>query len=164
MTDPSTGSTVDVVADAGAAGGPPGAGGRSEIDGGTASITGSDPTGSGMTVGSAPTTGGGPGPVFPATKTLIGDGNPALGIRSLDVLHGVEMTVTVELGRTRLFLRDLLALRSGSIIELDRAAGSPVDVLINGTLLAHGEVVVVDDEFGVRITDIVSGDDAQSSN
>lgn len=79
--------------------------------------------------------------------------------RSLDLLHGVEMTVTVELGRTKLPVRDLLALRCGSIIELDRAAGSPVDVLINGTLLAHGEVVVVDDEFGVRITDIVSGDD-----
>ncbi len=85
-------------------------------------------------------------------------------IRSLDVLHGVEMTVTVELGRTRLLLRDLLALRSGSIIELDHAAGSPVDVLVNGTLLAHGEVVVVDDEFGVRVTDIVAGDETQNPN
>ena len=79
--------------------------------------------------------------------------------RSMDLLHGVEMTVTVELGRTKMLLGELLALRSGSIVELDRAAGSPVDVLINGTLLAHGEVVVVDDEFGVRITTIVSGDD-----
>ncbi len=76
--------------------------------------------------------------------------------RSIDLLHGVEMTVTVELGRTKLLLRDLLALRSGSIVELDRPAGSLVDVLVNDTLLAHGEVVVVDDEFGVRITDIVS--------
>lgn len=82
------------------------------------------------------------------------------GSRSLDLLHGVEMTVTVELGRTKMLVKDLLALRPGSIVELDRAAGSPVDVLINGTLLAHGQVVVIDDEFGVRITDVVSGDDA----
>ncbi|MHB1486725.1 MAG: flagellar motor switch protein FliN [Acidimicrobiales bacterium] len=82
------------------------------------------------------------------------------GSRSLELLHGVEMTVTVELGRTKMLVKDLLALRPGSIVELDRAAGSPVDVLINGTLLAHGQVVVIDDEFGVRITDVVSGDDA----
>jgi flagellar motor switch protein FliN/FliY len=78
--------------------------------------------------------------------------------RSLDLLHGVEMTVTVELGRTKMLLRDLLALQTGSVIELDRAAGSPVDVLINDNLLARGEVVVLDDEFGVRILDIVLAD------
>jgi flagellar motor switch protein FliN/FliY len=78
--------------------------------------------------------------------------------RSLDLLHGVEMTVTVELGRTKMLLRDLLALQTGSVIELDRAAGSPVDVLINDNLLARGEVVVLDDEFGVRILDIVMSD------
>jgi flagellar motor switch protein FliN/FliY len=78
--------------------------------------------------------------------------------RSLDLLHGVEMTVTVELGRTKMLLRDLLALQTGSVIELDRAAGSPVDVLINDNLLARGEVVVLDDEFGVRILDIVMAD------
>ncbi len=82
--------------------------------------------------------------------------------RSLDLLHGVEMTVTVELGRTKMLLRDLLALQVGSIVELDRAAGGPVDVLINDTLLARGEVVVIDDEFGVRILDIVSSDDHPS--
>jgi flagellar motor switch protein FliN/FliY len=80
------------------------------------------------------------------------------GERSLDLLHGVEMTVTVELGRTKMLLRDLLALQTGSVIELDRAAGSPVDVLINDNLLARGEVVVLDDEFGVRILDIVMSD------
>jgi flagellar motor switch protein FliN len=80
------------------------------------------------------------------------------GERSLDLLHGVEMTVTVELGRTKMLLRDLLALQTGSVIELDRAAGSPVDVLINDNLLARGEVVVLDDEFGVRILDIVMTD------
>ena len=82
----------------------------------------------------------------------------AAGERSLDLLHGVEMTVTVELGRTKMLLRDLLALQTGSVIELDRAAGSPVDVLINDNLLARGEVVVLDDEFGVRILDIVMTD------
>src|SRR5580700_6785593 len=71
---------------------------------------------------------------------------------------GVAMTVTVELGRTKMLLRDLLALQTGSVIELDRAAGSPVDVLINDNLLARGEVVVLDDEFGVRILDIVMTD------
>jgi flagellar motor switch protein FliN/FliY len=92
-----------------------------------------------------------------------GSGAPVDGVsaatRSLDLLHGVEMTVTVELGRTKMLLRDLLALQVGSVIELDRPTGSPVDVLINDTLLARGEVVVVDDEFGVRILDIVSSDE-----
>ncbi len=76
--------------------------------------------------------------------------------QSLELLRGVEVQVTVELGRTRMLVRDLLALRTGSVVELDRAAGSPVDVLVNGTLLARGEVVVVDDDFGVRITELVS--------
>ena len=58
----------------------------------------------------------------------------------------------------RMKMRDLMALAPGSVIELDRAAGSPVDVLINGALLAHGEVVVIDEEFGVRVSEIVVGD------
>jgi flagellar motor switch protein FliN/FliY len=77
--------------------------------------------------------------------------------RSIELLQGVEMSVTVELGRTRMVMRDLLGLRAGSVVELDRPAGSPVDVLVNGTLLARGEVVVVDDELGVRITGIAGG-------
>lgn len=68
------------------------------------------------------------------------------------------MAVTVELGHTRMMVRDLLGLRVGSIIELDRQVGSNVDILVNGTLLAKGEVVVVDDEMGVRITDIARRD------
>ncbi|HZU80778.1 MAG TPA: flagellar motor switch protein FliN [Acidimicrobiales bacterium] len=91
-------------------------------------------------------------PVAAAPVPAPPDNRPA---RSLALLHGVEMSVTVELGRARLLMRDLLALRAGSIVELDRAAGSPVDVMVNGTLLARGEVVVVDDELGVRITEIV---------
>ena len=66
------------------------------------------------------------------------------------------MGVSVELGRTRMTVRELLALTPGAIVELDRAAGSPVDLLVNGTLIARGEVVVVDEEFAVRITEIVS--------
>lgn len=73
---------------------------------------------------------------------------------SLEFLHDVEMDVTVELGRAKRTVRDLLEVQIGSVIELDRAAGSPVDVLVNGRLIARGEVVVVDDEFAVRITEI----------
>lgn len=80
------------------------------------------------------------------------------GRRSLDVLANVEMTVTVELGRTRMPVRQLLGLAPGSVIELNRSANTPVDVFVNGTLFARGEVVVIDDEFGVRITDIVERD------
>ena len=65
------------------------------------------------------------------------------------------MNVTVELGRAVMQVRDLLSLRQGSIIELDRAAGAAVDVLVNGTLVARGEVVVIDDELGVRVTELV---------
>ncbi len=80
--------------------------------------------------------------------------------RSLALLHDVEMGVTAELGRKRMTVRDLLALTPGVVIELDRAAGSPVDVLVNGTLIARGEVVVIDEEFGIRIAEIVAGAEA----
>ncbi|HXQ44564.1 MAG TPA: flagellar motor switch protein FliN [Acidimicrobiales bacterium] len=80
-------------------------------------------------------------------------------MRPLETLSNVELAVTVELGRTRLLMKDLLSLRPGSVVELDRNVGSPVDVFVNSTLLAHGEVVVVDDELGVRITAIDSGAD-----
>jgi flagellar motor switch protein FliN/FliY len=75
--------------------------------------------------------------------------------RPLDLLHDVEMGVTAELGRTRMTVRDLLSLTPGAVVELDRAAGSPVDVLVNGTLIARGEVVVIDEEFGIRISEII---------
>ncbi|HEX8631990.1 MAG TPA: flagellar motor switch protein FliN [Catenuloplanes sp.] len=73
----------------------------------------------------------------------------------LDMLHDVEMEVSAELGRTRMSVRELLSLAPGAIVELDRAAGSPADLLVNGRLIARGEVVVVDENFGIRITDIV---------
>ena len=75
---------------------------------------------------------------------------------SLELLGDVEMAVTAVLGRTRLSVRHLLGLAVGHVVELDRAADSAVDLLVNGTLVARGEVVVIDDEFGVRVTEIVS--------
>lgn len=76
-------------------------------------------------------------------------------IGSLNLLRDVEMTLSVELGRTTLPVRDLLALAPGSVVELDRAAGAPADLLVNGKLLARGEIVVVDEDYGLRITEIV---------
>lgn len=74
----------------------------------------------------------------------------------LDLLRGVEMDVQAELGRTRMTVNDLLQLRAGAIIELDRPAGAPVDLLVNGRLIAHGEVVVIDENYALRITQVVS--------
>jgi len=86
--------------------------------------------------------------------------NAASAARSwgIDMLRDVEMEVTCELGRTRMTVRQLLALAPGDVVELDRLAGSPADLLVNGTLLARGEVVVVDESFGLRITQIVTKD------
>ena len=81
--------------------------------------------------------------------------SPADGRRGLEMLHGVELEVTVELGRTRMSVRDLLALTPGAVLSLDRAAGSPADLLVNGRLIARGEVVVVDEDFGLRVTEII---------
>jgi flagellar motor switch protein FliN/FliY len=76
----------------------------------------------------------------------------------IDMLRDVQMEVTCELGRTRMTVRQLLALAPGDVVELDRLAGAPADLLVNGTLLARGEVVVVDESFGLRITEIVTKD------
>ena len=76
--------------------------------------------------------------------------------RGIELLHGVDMEVTVEIGRTRMTVRDLLELSPGAVLELDRAAGSPADLLVNGRLIARGEVVVLDEDFGLRITEIVT--------
>jgi flagellar motor switch protein FliN len=77
------------------------------------------------------------------------------GVGRLDLLSNVEMEVTAELGRTRMTVRDLLSLTPGMVVELDKVAGSPIDMFVNGTLIAHGEVVVIDEEFGIRISEIV---------
>ncbi len=81
----------------------------------------------------------------------------------LDLLHDVEMEVTAELGRTRMSVRDLLSLTPGAVVELDRAAGGPADLLVNGRLIARGEVVVIDENFGIRITEIISPSDQRPS-
>lgn len=81
---------------------------------------------------------------------------------TMRVLYDVEMTLTVELGRARLPLRDVLELAPGAVLELDRAASSPADILVNGRLIARGEVVVVDEDYGVRITQIVSGSEGEA--
>lgn len=79
--------------------------------------------------------------------------------RNLDMLLDIPLKVTVELGKTKRSVRDILDLSAGSIIELDKLAGEPVDVLVNGKLIAQGEVVVIDENFGVRVTDIISTSD-----
>ena len=76
--------------------------------------------------------------------------------RNLDMLLDIPLQVTVELGRTKRSVKEILELSSGSIIELDKLAGEPVDILVNSRLIAKGEVVVIDENFGVRITDILS--------
>ncbi|GAA4628815.1 flagellar motor switch protein FliN [Cellulomonas oligotrophica] len=78
---------------------------------------------------------------------------------TLRVLYDVEMTLTAEIGRTRLPLRQVLDLTPGTVLELDRTAGSPADIVVNGRLIARGEVVVVDEDYGVRVTEIVAGAD-----
>lgn len=80
--------------------------------------------------------------------------------QALRLLHDVEMTLTAEIGRTRLPVRQVLDLVPGTVLELDRAAGAPADVMVNGRLVARGEVVVVDEDYGIRITEIVSPETA----
>ena len=75
---------------------------------------------------------------------------------NIDVILDVPVTLSLEVGRTRLPIRSLLQLSQGSVVELERAAGEPLDVYVNGTLVAHGEVVVVNEKFGIRLTDVIS--------
>lgn len=74
----------------------------------------------------------------------------------LDVILDIPVTISMEVGNTSIPIRNLLQLNQGSVIELDRLAGEPLDVLVNGTLIAHGEVVMVNEKFGIRLTDVVS--------
>lgn len=75
---------------------------------------------------------------------------------NLDMILDVPVTLAMEVGRTRISIRNLLQLNQGSVVELDRAAGEPLDVFVNGTLVAHGEVVVINEKFGIRLTDVIS--------
>ena len=83
-------------------------------------------------------------------------GEGELGESSLEMILDIPVTVAVEIGRTKITISNLLKLNQGSVVELDRLAGEPMDVLVNGTLIAHGEVVVVNEKFGIRLTDIIS--------
>ncbi|TQV65399.1 MAG: flagellar motor switch protein FliN [Halothiobacillaceae bacterium] len=80
-------------------------------------------------------------------------GNPDV---NLEVILDIPVSLSLEIGRTQIPIRNLLHLNQGSIVELDRLAGEPLDVLVNGTLIAHGEVVVVNEKFGIRLTDVIS--------
>ncbi|MHA7815435.1 MAG: flagellar motor switch protein FliN [Pseudohaliea sp.] len=81
---------------------------------------------------------------------------PAEGDVNLDLIVDVPVTLSMEVGRTAISIRNLLQLNQGSVVELDRVAGEPLDVFVNGTLVAHGEVVVVNEKFGIRLTDVIS--------
>jgi flagellar motor switch protein FliN/FliY len=83
-------------------------------------------------------------------------GGPAAEEANLDVILDIPVTISMEIGRTQISIRNLLQLNQGSVVELDRLAGEPMDVLVNGTLVAHGEVVVVNEKFGIRLTDVIS--------
>ncbi|NQZ31497.1 MAG: flagellar motor switch protein FliN [Oceanospirillaceae bacterium] len=86
---------------------------------------------------------------------LSDDGMP-LGDPKLDVILDIPVTLSMEVGSTDIAIRNLLQLSQGSVVELDRVAGEPLDVKVNGTLIAHGEVVVVNDKYGIRLTDVIS--------
>jgi flagellar motor switch protein FliN len=102
--------------------------------------------------------GGGGSP--PAQQIELDDftneGKNVAGRPDLDVILDIPVTISMEVGRTSITIRNLLQLNQGSVIELDRLAGEPLDVLVNGTLIAHGEVVVVNEKFGIRMTDVIS--------
>ncbi len=86
---------------------------------------------------------------------LTDDSHPGADI-NLDVVLDIPVNLSMEIGRTRISIRNLLQLNQGSVVELERLAGEPMDVLVNGTLIARGEVVVVNEKFGIRLTDIIS--------
>ena len=81
---------------------------------------------------------------------------PPSGDLNLDVVLDIPVTLSMEVGRSKISIRNLLQLNQGSVVELERATGEPLDVYVNGTLVAHGEVVVVNEKFGIRLTDVIS--------
>jgi len=94
-----------------------------------------------------------PADIFPS---FGGGGGNAGMMNELDMILDIPVQITVELGRTKITIKNLLQLAHGSVVELDAMAGEPMDVLVNGTLIAQGEVVVVNDKFGIRLTDIIT--------
>lgn len=94
-----------------------------------------------------------PAHIFPAFDSPAAAGGV---LNELDMILDIPVQITVELGRTKITIKNLLQLAHGSVVELDAMAGEPMDVLVNGTLIAQGEVVVVNDKFGIRLTDIIT--------
>ncbi len=94
--------------------------------------------------------------VHPAEFQPITSSGGTGSASSMDLISDIPVRVTVELGKARMTVSEVLALKSGSVIALDKMAGEPVDILVNGKLIAHGEVVVIDENFGVRLTDIIA--------
>ncbi|MDR2209699.1 MAG: flagellar motor switch protein FliN [Azoarcus sp.] len=86
----------------------------------------------------------------------LGEGSKPNSLSDYNMILDIPVQITVELGRTKITIRNLLQLAHGSVVELDGLAGEPMDVLVNGTLIAQGEVVVVNDKFGIRLTDIIT--------
>ncbi|MBU6459465.1 MAG: flagellar motor switch protein FliN [Proteobacteria bacterium] len=93
-----------------------------------------------------------PANIFSSLQEAVSTG---IGAHSLEMVLDIPVTLTVEMGKTRLPIRNLLQLAQGSVVELDGQAGEPMNVLINGRLIAQGEVVVINDKFGIRLTDII---------
>jgi len=85
-----------------------------------------------------------------------GEGLKAVDNEKLDVILDIPVSLSMEVGRTQIPIRNLLQLTQGSVVELDRLAGEPLDVMVNGTLIAHGEVVVINEKYGIRLTDVMS--------
>lgn len=112
-----------------------------------------DPWGAALTEQAEATSGEIDAASFDALQSSRGSGK---GKVDLDVLLDVPVTLQLEIGRAKVSIRNLLSYTQGSVIEMDRLAGEPLDLLVNGTLIAHGEVVVINDKFGVRLTDVVS--------
>ncbi len=92
----------------------------------------------------------------PVELDELADDALPLGDPKLDVIMDIPVTLSMEVGSTDIAIRNLLQLSQGSVVELDRVAGEPLDVKVNGTLIAHGEVVVVNDKYGIRLTDVIS--------
>lgn len=89
-------------------------------------------------------------------RELSQDSGEGVAMRDMDFLLDIPLQITVELGRTRMLIKDLLQLSQGSVVELEKLAGEPMEIFINNKLVARGEVVVVNEKFGVRLTDIIS--------
>ena len=96
---------------------------------------------------------------FSQLSSIGTDGMKGEGKRNLDLILDISVPVSVELGHTNMLIKDILVLSQGSIVELDKVAGTPVDLLVRGKLLAQGEVVVVDENFGVKITNICGSEE-----